>query len=255
MFDAHTHVDTIRCEDIEMMAISGIKRLMLCLGPNGASVHTTILDYYEQLLTTHSTKVRNQGITPFLALGVHPMSIPKDYTKALANLPTFIKRGSVVAIGEVGIHTGSDLERSVFRSQVEIAKDHGMPMIIHTPIPEKRRIVEIILEILKQVGLDPKKTIVDHSTGDVANKILDCGANVGLTLRRDMLSNEEAYEILRMNPDRVVLGSDANGLRPSDPLSVPRLAWHCRSRGLDETAMRKVLWENPNRIFDLEQTI
>jgi predicted metal-dependent TIM-barrel fold hydrolase len=69
MFDSHTHVDTIRCEDIEMMAVSGIKRLMLCTGPNGATVHTTLLDYYEQLLTTHSVKVRDRGITPTLPLG------------------------------------------------------------------------------------------------------------------------------------------------------------------------------------------
>jgi predicted metal-dependent TIM-barrel fold hydrolase len=252
MFDSHTHVDTIRCEDVELMAVSGIKRLMLCLGPNGSSVYTTLLDYYEQLLTTHSSKVRDRGIMSYVALGVHPMSIPKDFSEALKHLPRYLERNSVVAIGEIGIHSGSDLEASVFRLQVEMAKDHDVPIIIHTPIPEKKRIVETMLGIIRDVGLDPRKALVDHSTKEVAKQISDFGANIGLTLRRDILSSEDAYEILRSYPERIVLGSDANGLRPSDPLAVPRFAHYCRLKGTDEGVMRKVLWENPNRIFSLE---
>jgi len=252
VFDSHTHVDTIRCEDVEAMAVSGIRRLMLCLGPNGSSVHTTLLDYYDQLLTTHSSKIKDRGITPKIALGVHPMSIPGDYDKALKHLPRYLERDSVVAIGEIGIHSGSDIEQSVFRLQVEIARDRGVPIIVHTPIPEKKRIVEMILRIIRDVGLDPGKTVVDHSTKDVAKQISDYGANIGLTLRKDVLSSEDAYAILNSNPDRVLLGSDANGLRPSDPLAVPKFAHHCRLQGMDESIIEKAFWKNPNRIFNLK---
>ncbi len=251
MFDSHTHVDTIRCEDIETMAVSGIKRLMLCTGPNGATVHTTLLDYYEQLLTTHSLKVKDRGIESYVALGVHLMSIPKDYERALSHRSSLFERESVVAIGEIGIHTGSEMEQTVFRRQMEIAKDHKLPIIAHTPIPEKKRTVETILSISRQVGFDPQKLIVDHSSKEVMREILDAGANVGLTLRKDMLSNEDAYEILKENSERVVLGSDANGLRPSDPLAVSKFAWYCRQKGMNEKVMQKIFWENPNRILGL----
>jgi len=252
MFDSHTHVDTIRCEDIEMMAVSGIKRLMLCTGPNGATVHTTLLDYYEQLLTTHSVKVRDRGITPYVALGVHPMSIPKDYEKALNHLPSFFRRESVAAIGEIGIHSGSEIEKTVFEKQVEIAKDHRLPIIVHTPMPQKKQVVRIILNVSKRVGLDPEKIVVDHSSNEVTTEILQAGANIGITLGRDMISSEEAYEIVKANPEHVVLGSDANGLRPCDPLAVSKFAWYCRQKGLNESVMRKISWENPNRIFSLK---
>jgi len=252
MFDSHTHVDTIRCEDIEMMAVSGIRRLILCTGPNGATVHTTLLDYYEQLLTTHSTKVKDRGISPYVAVGVHPMSIPRDYEEALNHLPLFLKRNSVAAIGEIGIHSGSETEQIVFRRQAEIAKDHKVPIVIHTPIPEKKRIVGITLSILRQVGVDHRKIIVDHSSREVVKEIIDAGANVGLTLRKDMLSSEDAFDILKDNPEHVVLGSDANGLRPSDPLAVSKFVWYCRVKGLEDETLHKASWENANRIFGLK---
>ena len=252
MFDSHTHVDTIRCEDIDMMAVSGIRRLILCTGPNGATVHTTLLDYYEQLLTTHATRVRDRGITPYVAIGVHPLSIPRDYEQALNRLPSSLKRNPVAAIGEIGIHKGDDTEQTAFQKQLEIAKDNEAPVIVHTPMLEKKKIVQIILNILRQTGVDMRKVIVDHSSMEVVREIVDAGANVGLTLRKDMLSSEDAYEILRENSEHVVLGSDANGLRPSDPLAVSKFSWYCRLKGLDEKEFQKASWDNPNRIFDLE---
>lgn len=252
LFDSHTHVDTIRCEDIEMMAVSGIRRLMLCTGPNGATVHTTLLDYYEQLLTTHTTRVRARGITPHVAIGVHPLSIPRDYEQALDRLPSFLKRSSVVAIGEIGIHKGDDAEQTVFRRQAEMAKDYGAPVIVHTPMLDKERIVRVILSILRQAGVDMRRVIVDHSTMEAVKQIVDAGANVGLTLRKDMLSSEDAYEILQENSEHAVLGSDANGLRPSDPLAISKFSWYCRMKELDEGKFQKASWDNPNRIFDLK---
>lgn len=235
-----------------MMAVSGIKRLMLCTGPNGATVHTTLLDYYEQLLTTHSAKAKDRGVTPYVAIGVHPMSIPRDYDEALKHLPPFLGRSSVVAIGEIGIHTGSDMEQTVFQRQVEMAKDLKLPIIIHTPIPEKKRIVEAILGILRRVGVDHEKVVVDHSSKEVVKEIVDAGANLGLTLRRDMLSFEDAYSILRDNAEHVVLGSDANGIRPCDPLALSKFALYCRLKRLDDEIFQRASWKNPNRIFGLE---
>jgi predicted metal-dependent TIM-barrel fold hydrolase len=252
MFDAHTHVDTIRCEDIEMMAVSGVRRLVLCTGPNGATVHTTLLDYYEQLLTTHLTRVRDRGIAPHVAIGIHPMSIPEDYDRALNRLPSLLKRNHVAAIGEIGIHKGDSLEQVVFRRQVEIAKDHDVPVIVHTPIPEKRRIVQMVLTVLRETGVDRRKVILDHASAEVVRDVVEAGASIGLTLRRDMLSSEEAYQIVQEHHDRVILGSDANGLRPSDPLAVPKFSWYCRLKELDEKTFRQVFWDNANSIFNLK---
>jgi len=235
-----------------MMAVSGIRRLILCTGPNGATVHTTLLDYYEQLLATHTTRVRDRGITPHVAIGVHPLSIPRDFEQALDRLPFFLKRSSVAAIGEIGIHKGDDIEQTVFRKQVEIAKDHEAPVIVHTPMIEKESIVRIILSILRQTGVDMRKVIIDHSTMETVNQIVEAGANLGLTLRKDMLSSEDAYKILQENSEHVVLGSDANGLRPSDPLAVSKFSWYCRLKEPDERKFQKASWDNPNRIFDLK---
>jgi len=71
-------------------------------------------------------------------------------------------------------------------------------------------------------------------------------------LRKDILSSEDAYEILRVNSEHVVLGSDANGLRSSDPLAVPKFSRYCRLKELDEKKFQKASWDDPNRIFDLK---
>jgi hypothetical protein len=117
MFDSHTHVDTIRCEGIEKMALGAVKRLLLALGPNGSTVHTTLLHQSQQFLTTHSTRIKSRGIEPFVAPGVHPISIPRDYDEALRKLPVMLHQDGVVEIGEIGIHTNDSTEEIVFEGQ------------------------------------------------------------------------------------------------------------------------------------------
>lgn len=251
MFDSHTHVDTIRCEDIEMMSLAGIKRLLLAVGPNGSTVHTTLLDYYRQLLTVHSERVRARGIEPYLALGIHPLSIPSDYEVAIKKLASQLRSSSVVAVGEIGIHKGDQVEEAVFEAQVEMAKDKDMPIVVHTPMINKASIVKGMLKIVKKVGFDPSKVVVDHATPEVLTDILSAGAVPGLTLRSDMLTTEQALEMLSKHGRQVVLGSDANGLRPSDPLAVPRLIQTARLKGIDDSVILQASWDNSNRIFGL----
>ena len=249
MFDTHTHVDTIRCEDLEMMALTGIRRLILVVGPNGCTTHTTLLDYYRQLLTTHSKRIKDQGIEPYVALGIHPKSIPKDYEEAIKKLPSQLCQDQVVAVGEIGINSGDRIEKEVFKAQIDIAGEYEMPVILHTPRLNKKRIVGEMLDVVKQARVETSRVIFDHSTEDVVGPILSAGAVPGLTLREDLLPSEKALDLLSENGKHLVLNSDANGLGPSDPIAVPRFIRSARLRKIDESMIQHTTWDNPNRIF------
>jgi predicted metal-dependent TIM-barrel fold hydrolase len=71
-----------------------------------------------------------------------------------------------------------------------------MPLVLHTPMIDKVRIVERMIEIVKSVGINCSKVIFDHSTEEVVPKIISTAAVPGLTPRRDMLSYDEAIKIL-----------------------------------------------------------
>jgi len=89
------------------------------------------------------------GVYP--AVGVHPHATG-DGEVDLDALDRLIRSGHVVAVGEIGLDTSrgkQDLafQEKALRSQLSLARDHGLPVIIHC-----RGAFGRILEILKAFG-------------------------------------------------------------------------------------------------------
>ena len=53
-------------------------------------------------------------------------------------LPRFLVKEGVVAMGELGYDEQTPLEDKALRTQIELAKEFALPIMIHTPHRDKR---------------------------------------------------------------------------------------------------------------------
>jgi len=73
----------------------------------------------------------------FAAVGFHPCDIKCKNISEIKFLEDFITHEKVVAIGEIGLDyywdkTNTEVQKSFFLSQIELASDVNLPVIIHT---------------------------------------------------------------------------------------------------------------------------
>lgn len=86
------------------------------------------------------------------AYGLHPMYLPLHRAEHLDALPDWIERERPVAVGECGLDffvegLDPDAQRHYFVRQLEIARDFGLPVIVHA-----RRAVDEVIATLRRIG-------------------------------------------------------------------------------------------------------
>ena len=96
--------------------------------------------------------VAENGLYP--AYGLHPMYLGAHRPEHLDALPDGRERERPVAVGECGLDffvEGLDVEiqRSYFQRQLEIAREHGLPVILHA----RRALDEVIAALRRIRGL------------------------------------------------------------------------------------------------------
>ncbi|MCF7832287.1 MAG: TatD family hydrolase [Candidatus Marinimicrobia bacterium] len=72
----------------------------------------------------------------YAAVGIHPNDSTDASTDHLDILEEMLKHPKVCAIGEIGLdyfrdYAPANVQQSIFRGQVELARDLGYPMIVH----------------------------------------------------------------------------------------------------------------------------
>jgi predicted metal-dependent TIM-barrel fold hydrolase len=66
------------------------------------------------------------------------------------------------------------------------------------------------------------------------------------------ITPEDAAKIVSENDmDRILVSSDSRIRHRSDPLSVPRIAVQMRRLGLSDADVKRVLFDNPSKVFNL----
>ena len=71
-------------------------------------------------------------------IGLHPCSVQRETVeKEIKHIQDELKRNKFVAIGEIGIDlywdkTTLDIQKEAFKTQIKIAKDNNLPIVIHT---------------------------------------------------------------------------------------------------------------------------
>src|SRR6266540_72885 len=254
LFDPHIHMTSRTTDDYQAMADAGIAAIVepaFWVGQPRTHVGT-FEDYFLSLLGWERFRASQFGIRHFCTLALNPKEAnnPQLADGVLAMLPRYLDKDGVVAVGEIGFDDQTDAEERVFRRQVELAREHELPILIHTPHRDKRRGTERTLALIKEIGFPPERTLVDHNNEETLELTLGSGCWAGHSIYPHTKMDEARMVALveRHGPERIIINSAADwGV--SDPLKVPKTAAAMRQAGISQADIELIVWENPVRFF------
>ena len=142
-FDPHVHMTSRTTDDYTAMASAGIRVIVepaFWLGQPRTEVGSFI-DYFNSLLGWERFRASQFGIRHFCTLGLNPKEAnnPRLAEGVIDLLPRYLQKDGVVAVGEVGFDDQTAAEERVFICQVELAREFGLPVLIHTPHRDKKK--------------------------------------------------------------------------------------------------------------------
>jgi len=251
MIDAHVHADTRPYEDFEKMAVAGVDKAVSCAhDPMRMSTSDVVLDHIHRIMENDTKRAANNGLNLYSAIGMHPRSISSDYEIVLDKLPEMLEYKNVVAIGEIGLETGSKLEVEVFKKQLNLAQDMNMKVIVHTPRTNKKAITEITASLIED-NIETNLVQLDHVDRSIIERVLDFEGLLGITVQPQKMTPDEAVNMMdEYGYDKFVLDSDMSS-SPSDPLSVPKTVHRLRLAGVEAVNIKKVSYTNAADFFKI----
>lgn len=260
--DCHLHVEALNQRSLELMALAGVRAVIS--HTSLPEVHENIpsqaiFDFTDRVLEFHSWRTSEFFIDTYVCIGICCLFVPIDYQEALEKLSSYLGKRRVVGIGEICLDARSETcpnlakQEEILRAQLTIARDCSKPVAIHTPPTEKQRWVERYLAMVRELKLDANQVIIDHADHSVVKTITDAGCNAAVTVQpwRGVRPEDAARAIQTADLERILINSDYNRIMESDPLSVPKTALEMRKLGMKESDVRKVVWENPRRVYNL----
>ncbi|MGZ7160584.1 MAG: TatD family hydrolase [Methanobacterium sp.] len=251
MIDSHIHADTRPFEDFEIMNMAGIEKAVTCAhDPLNMSTSDVVFDHWDRILNNDLKRAAKNGLKLYAALGIHPRSISVDFKRALDKLPSILQNENVVAVGEIGLERASQLEKEIFKTQLELADELKMKVVVHTPRQNKKEITKITASIIEE-NINPEMVIIDHVDNSIIHDVIEIGSMLGITVQPQKMTPDEAIVLLSdYGFEKFTLDSDMSS-SPSDPLSVPKTVHKMRIDGFAEKDIDKVSTGNAARFFGI----
>jgi uncharacterized protein len=253
--DPHIHMQARTTDDYEALAAAGVVAVLepaFWVGQPrtnaGAFQH-----YYSSLVGWERFRAAQFGIRHYCMMGLNSK---EANNAALADqvlnelLPRYLGKDGVVAVGEIGFDDITAQEEKVYRAQLEMAKDAGLPVCVHTPHRNKKQGTLRSMEIALEHGLDPSTVVIDHNNEETVKSVLDQGFFAAFTIYpKTKMGNERMVQIAeKYGSTRVIVDSSADwGV--SDSLAVPKTARLMIERGIAESDVRAICYENALAVY------
>jgi TatD DNase family protein len=204
VIDSHTHLDLCEPPDAELVAAAdaaGVRR-MLTVGVDGASCRAALAaaDAFPQV---------------YAAVGRHPNAATGFDDADLADLAALASHERCVAVGETGLDfyregaPRADQERA-FAAQIELARESGKPLVIHTRAAERETLAQLASEA-------PQLSVVMHcfSMPERLGECLERGYAISFAGNVTYKSAADLADAARLVPDdRLLVETDAPYLTP-----------------------------------------
>jgi TatD DNase family protein len=209
LVDSHLHLDMPQFDEDREAVVArareaGVERMLLVGGVDEEQGHRRALRVAEALGFPASA-------------GVHPHEARLATDAVYDELRGLAKERRIVAIGEIGLdfhydHSPRDVQREVLRRQLRLAREVGLPVIIHT-----READDETATILEQEGARDTGGVIHCFTGghELARRALALGFYVSFSGIVAFPRAEVVQEVARTLPeDRLLVETDAPFLAP-----------------------------------------
>jgi TatD DNase family protein len=257
--DSHAHIDGEEYDEdraavIERAREAGV-RAILNVGtgdPHSGSLERAVL-------------TAEQFDSVYAAVGVHPHDARLFDDKAAARLRELVGRSwRVIAWGEIGLdyhydHSPRDVQRRVLTEQLHMARDAGLPVIIHS-----READDDTVSILRDEWGQSTQGGIMHCFGgslSMAESVLELGFMISFAGNVTFKKASDLRETARSVPlDRLLVETDCPYLTPvpfrgrrNEPARVVEVA-RCLAElhGLETAEMGRITTGNFMRFFNLE---
>jgi predicted metal-dependent TIM-barrel fold hydrolase len=253
-FDPHVHMTSRTTDDYQAMADAGVVALIepaFWLGQPRTGPDT-FRDYYSSLIGWERFRSSQFGIKHYCTIGLNSREANNEQLaeQVMEMLPLFIYKEGVVGVGEIGFDDQTALEEKYYRLQLELAKEGALPVQVHTPHRDKKKGTQLSMDIALEHGLDPYMVIIDHNNEETVKDVLDKGFWAAFTIYPfTKMGNERMVEIVKQyGTERIMINSAADwGI--SDPLAVPKMAALMKQRGISDTDIQLVTYQNAITAF------
>ena len=247
LIDTHCHIFTEYFEDIDAVIERCIRHGVGMIIVNGTNRRDN-----EEVLAL----VKKYDIV-YGALGIQPEEID-DYTEENLNfIEEHIDDDKILAVGEIGLdyhyECDKNLQKELFRKQLDIAKRHNKPVIIHS-----RDCIMETYNILKETRV---KGIMHCYSGSVemAEKFIGLGFLLGIGGVSTFKNANKIIDVIKhISLEYIVLETDAPYLSPepyrgkrNEPCNVDVILEKiCRIKGIDYKVAGDITTRNVFRLFD-----
>lgn len=208
IFDTHTHLNVEQFKDDLTETIERSREL----GVTEMAVVGFDTPTIEKSLELSQTYPEIYSI-----IGWHPTEAG-SYSKAIEDkLQSQLTEPKVVALGEIGLdyywmNDPKEVQAKVFRRQIAIAREHNLPISVHT-----RDAIEDTYHILKEENIQNVGGIMHSFSGDVEwmKRFLDLGMHISLSGVVTFKKATEVHEVAQAVPlERLLIETDAPYLAP-----------------------------------------
>lgn len=208
IFDSHTHLNAEQFNDEIPEVIARAQAL---------GVTEMAVVGFDQPSIEKSLALSQQYPDIYSIIGWHPTEAGSYSPEIEKFIETRLTEPKVVALGEIGLdyhwmEDPKDVQEKVFRRQIAIAREHGLPISIHT-----REAIEDTYRILKDEKIQDIGGIMHSFSGDFewAQRFLDLGMHIsfsGVVTFKKALDVQEAAT--KVPWERLLVETDAPYLAP-----------------------------------------
>ena len=249
LIDPHAHMISRTTDDYERMAAAGTVAVIepaFWIGQPRTNVGS-YLDYLSSIVGFERFRAGQFGIRHYCTVGLNSKEANNEELAegVMELIPRFALKEGVVAIGEIGYDEQTALEDKYFRLQLELAKKLDLPVMIHTPHRDKKRGTSRSMDVCDELGLDPRKVIVDHNNEETVRETLDRGYWAAFSIYPSTkMGNERMVEILRQYGARNIIVDSACDWGISEPLGVAKTAKLALQKGISQAQVELACYRN-----------
>ncbi|WP_197356644.1 TatD family hydrolase, partial [Streptomyces clavuligerus] len=170
----------------------------------------------------------------------------------LDDLPRYLVKDSVVAVGEIGYDSMTPAEDTALATQLQLAADHGLPALVHTPHRDKLAGLRRTLDVVRESALPPERILLDHLNETTVKEATDSGCWLGFSIYPDTKMDEHRMvALLRTWGTGKILVNSAADWGRSDPLKTRAVGDAMLAAGFTDDDIDQVLWRNPVAFYGL----
>lgn len=254
IFEPHIHMSSRTTDDYEALAAAGVTALVepaFWMGQPRTAVGSFV-DYFNSLVGWERYRSSLYGISHHCTIALNPKEANDDRfrSEVMALLPRYLEKDRVVAVGETGYDSTTPAEDEVLRAHLQLALEHELPALVHTPHRNKLEGTKRTLEVVEQSGLSFGHVLIDHNNEITVPELVNTGVWMGFSIYpKTKMSEERMVRVLQQyGTDRMIINSAADW-GTSDPLKIPKTIAAMRDAGFSEEEITKVVWDNPVEFY------